>query len=146
MRLSISEVLKIANSKSKIEERVEVLQQNNSFALQHLLRFCFDPRIEWLLPKGDMDYETGSVIDQEGNFINRARELYLFVKAVNNDGVWVIGNEMLGQEKREMLFVRFLEGIDRNDAKLLISVKDKVMPFKNITDKVVLTAFPGLWS
>ena len=34
--------------------------------------------------------------------------------------------------------------IDREDAKLIISIKDKKLPYKNITKKVVQQAFPTL--
>lgn len=145
MRLSVSEILKLANSKSKVDERIAILHHHNCFALRHLLRFCFDPNIEWLV-QGDYSYSSGSIIDQEGNLYSKARLFYLFVKAVNADGEWVIGNPALTDERRSMLFIQLLESIDKKDAELLLQVRKKNMPYKNVTEKVVLEAFPGLWS
>jgi hypothetical protein len=139
MHLSVSEILKLANSKSKIEERVDVLQKHNTFALRHLLRYCFQPSIKWLLPEGDMGYIIKPTIDQEGNFYNRARELYLFVEGGEKS------NPNLTDERRAWLWIQLIEGIDHKDAELLMKVKDKIMPFKNINEKVVLQAFPGLY-
>jgi hypothetical protein len=44
-----------------------------------------------------------------------------------------------------MLFIQFLETIDKDDAKLMIAVKDKKIPFKGITSNMVKKAFPDLY-
>lgn len=46
--------------------------------------------------------------------------------------------------RREQLFIQFIEGLEPEDAKLMCSVKDKKIPYKGITAKLVNTAFPGL--
>ena len=45
--------------------------------------------------------------------------------------------------RRETMFVEMLESVDRFDAKLLIAIKDKDMPFKTITMKLVQEALPN---
>ena len=54
------------------------------------------------------------------------------------------GNPNLKPLRREFLFIQLLESIDSEDAKLLLSVKDKKLPFKGITEKIVRQAFPDL--
>ena len=45
--------------------------------------------------------------------------------------------------RRETMFIEMLESVDFNDAKLLLSLKEKKMPFKSITKKLVMEAFPN---
>lgn len=140
MRHSISEILALANSKKTNEERIDVLHQFDSFPLRHILRLCFQPDVKWLLPEGKMDYKIGSIIDQEGSLYSKATKLYLFLDGPSG------GNPSLDQNRREALFIQYLEGLTANDAELLMNVKDKKMPFKKITEEVVLAAYPGLYS
>jgi hypothetical protein len=41
-----------------------------------------------------------------------------------------------------MLFIQLIESIDKNDSIILCSVKDKKLPFKKLTKKLVKKAFP----
>ena len=66
-----------------------------------------------------------------------ARRLYLFLEG---------GNDNLTALRREQLFISFIESIDKEDAKLMLAAKDKKIPYKGITAKLVNTAFPGLIS
>ena len=63
------------------------------------------------------------------------RKMYLFIGE---------GNPAVTKNKREILFVNMLESLDPEDAKLLLAVKDKKMPYKGITKKLVTETFPGL--
>ena len=46
--------------------------------------------------------------------------------------------------KREMLFIEFIESLDPDDAKLILSIKNKKMPWKAISKHVAKKAFPEL--
>jgi hypothetical protein len=41
------------------------------------------------------------------------------------------------------MFIEMLEAVDFDDAKLLVAVKEKKLPFKTITKKLVMEAFPN---
>jgi hypothetical protein len=43
--------------------------------------------------------------------------------------------------RRESLFITLLESVDPKDAKLLLSVKNKKLPYKNITKDLIQEAF-----
>ena len=43
------------------------------------------------------------------------------------------------------MFIQTLESIDPEDAELLCSIKDKKIPYKGITSKLVTEAYPGLF-
>jgi hypothetical protein len=54
------------------------------------------------------------------------------------------GNPNLKQIRREFLFIQLLETLSPKEAQLMASVKDKKLPFKGISEKLVQEAFPGL--
>jgi hypothetical protein len=135
MRLSISEILTKANAIKDAEERKNFIRQNDSPALQTILKYCYDPNIKWLLPKGPAPYSPSEHVEGHGMLYSEARKLYLFVEGGNNN---------LSRHKREMLFINLLESIDKNDAELLVSVKDKELPYKLLTRKFIEKVYPGL--
>jgi len=135
MRLGIAEILKLVNQAPSREEKIEILKINDSAVLKTILKYALDPKIEWELPKGKVPYEPNPYVDQQGNLYTEARRLYLFVKG---------GHPTLKQMKREILFIQFLEGLDAEDAKVIVAAKDKKLPVKGLTVKLVNKAFPGL--
>jgi len=135
MKLGVAETLKMVSNLNTEEERVVMLQKNHSVPLVNILKGAFDPGIKWLLPDGDPPYKPNNLHDQEGSLYSQARKLYLFVEG---------GNPNLNQLKREALFIELLETVDHEDAKLLIAMKDKKIPYPNITASLVNKAFPGL--
>jgi hypothetical protein len=44
--------------------------------------------------------------------------------------------------RREQLFIQLLEALDPDDAELIIAMKDKSSPYKNLTKKLVMETFP----
>ena len=138
MKKSISELLKECADGKKAEERIELLRATASKtpALLNILKYAFDPTIKFLLPDTDPPYKPVEALDQEGRLYTELRRMYLFVEG---------GNPNLTKFKREMLFIQLLESVDPNDAKLLCSVKNKKLPYKELTSKLVLKAFPGLY-
>ena len=136
MQRSISEILAEADSKGKKDAKIQVLRDNYTPALGNILVYAYSPDIKWLLPEGDPPYSSTRYIDQEGNLFSEIRRLYLFVEG---------GNPGLKQNRREALFVAMLETVDASDAKLLCAMKDRKLPYKSLTSKLILEAFPGLY-
>jgi len=135
MRLGIFQILEQASSTKGTEEKINVLRQNASPALQQVLKYAFDPTIVWDLPEGAPPYKPCVYPAQEMRLFAEARRLYLFLKG---------GNPNLTKLKREALYIELLESIHPEDAKLLVEIKDKKIPYKGITLKLVKEAFPGL--
>lgn len=135
MVVGVAEFLeKVAKLKKK-EDKVAALRHNDSFVLRTVLQGAFDPRIKWALPEGVPPYKPSELVDQENVFIHDARKLVHFVEG---------GNPGLHQIKREALFVEMLETVAPADAELLISIKEKRLPWKGINAETVREAFPGL--
>jgi hypothetical protein len=89
----------------------------------------------FLLSNHHHPYKPCEFLDQEGRLYAELRRLYLFIEG---------GNPSLTKVKREYLFIQLLESIDKQDAELLVAVKDKKLPYKGLTASVVKKAFPGL--
>lgn len=136
MKKTIYSILKECSEVKNVKERVERLQSSCPPVIQSLLKYAFDPNIKFLLPEGDPPYKPCEFVDQESRLYSEARLMYLFVEG---------GNPNLTKLKREMLFIQLLEGVHKDDAVLLCSIKDKKMPFKTINSDVVKKAFPNLF-
>lgn len=135
MKLGIAEILKRA---SKIEDevgRIHWLRQNYNPTLQMILQYAYDPRVVWLLPEGAPPYKPNDLVDQHHRLYTEARKLYLFIEG---------GNPGLKPLRREQLFIELLEVVDPEDAKLLLAVKDKTIPYPGITKELINKAFPGI--
>ena len=134
MKNNISTILQKIEQLKK-GERAEALRQNDSPTMRTVLAFCFDPNIKWLLPEGEAPFKKNVNEDQRNMFYSQARTLYLYVEG---------GNRNLTPIRREQLFIQLLESIDPEDATMLVSIKDKKMPYKGITYDIVKEAFPEL--
>lgn len=135
MRLAISQILK-ACSEYPTNQRAQYLAQHDTLALRVVLQYALDPRVKFILPRGVPPYKPTDHLDQEGNLYRDFRKLSNFIEGG--------GYPDMHHIKRETLFIQFLEGLFPDDAKLICSVKDKKLPYKGITAKIVNQAFPGL--
>lgn len=135
MKLGISEILELASKKETKEEKIEVLRKYDGVTLRTILQGAFDPGIEWDLPEGAPPYKPCDFLDQQGRLYQETRRLWIFLKGRRPD---------IKPVKKEQLFIGLIESLDKDDAKLLLAVKDKKMPYKGITYKLVQEAFPGL--
>jgi hypothetical protein len=128
---SLASIVKeIAEKKTK-KEKVAAIQALRIPALDTVFAYTYTPTVEWLLPDGAPPYKPFEGHDQEGRFYTEIRKLYLFVKG---------GNDELTKVRREHLFIQMLEAIDKDDAKLLIQMKDRKL--QGITKEVIKDAIP----
>lgn len=135
MKLGIAEILEQTSKLKSTDDKIEYLRRNWSPALGTVLKYAYDPSIKWLLPSGIPPFKTNPFVDQQSTLYAEARRLYLFIEG---------GNPNLTKVKRELLFIQFLENLDPADANLMVHVKDKKIPYKGITSKLIQQAFPGL--
>ena len=137
MKLLISEVLqKVSNAKTKAE-KINLLREYDTAALRSLLIANFDESVISILPEGEVPFTPNdapkgtehTVLEQE------YRKLYLFFK----------GGSSINQTTRENLFIQLLEGLQEEEANVLILVKDKGLGKKyKITRACVEEAFPQI--
>ena len=127
---------KVNNAKDK-PRKLKVLKDHDSVPLRQILKGAFDPKIEWLLPKGDdIPYNKNDApIGTEHTLLSQeAKRLYLFTKG---------GDNTLSQNKRETLFIQMLEGLTGEEADFLITVVNKKVnnKYKGFTANLVKEAF-----
>lgn len=135
MKLGIGEILKNAAEKKTAQEKIEYLRANFNPTLGTILQGAYDDGVVWDLPPGAPPYKPSELVDQEGQLYTSARRLYLFA---------VGGHDTLKPIKREALFIEMLETISPLDAEVLVAMKDKKLPHKSLTKKLISEAFPGL--
>lgn len=137
MTLSIYEILSKTNTKKTKAEKVRFLRENQSPALRLVLQFALHPNVKVLLPEGPAPFKPAELADENiGKLYSEANRLYLFCEG---------GNPDLSQNRREALFIQLLESIHPKDAELLITAKDKKLPFKDISRPVITEAFPDIF-
>ena len=137
VRQSIHEILTEVSKVVSFHDRVKALKEHsNNQPLKTVLKYAYDPRIKFMLPEGTPPYRENDYPDQQGLLYYEARKMYLFIEG---------GNTNLSPLKREELFIRLLETVDKDDAKVLVGMKDKNIPIKNITHKLAERAFPDIF-
>ena len=135
-RKSISWILDFTSKLQTEEEKINCLRQNNVPQILEVLKLTYAPNAKWLLPEGNPPFTINENRGMESRFYAEIRKLYLFIEG---------GSPNLNQIKRETLFISMLENIHPEDAKLLLSMKNKELPYAGITSKLILKAFPGLY-
>lgn len=137
-QLLMSEVLqKVSNAKTKTE-KTALLQKFKTPALQSLLIWNFDESVKSMLPEGEVPYNVNEapVGTEHTRLIQQYRLLYNFVKG---------GNDGLGKNQRENMFIQLLEGLHKDEAAVLCMVKDKQLGKRyKITKNVVAEAYPEI--
>src|SRR5210317_217002 len=129
MKLTYYEILENVSKKKTKKEKIEELKRYSGAPLKTILGYALDPNVVWLLPPGEPPYtplKDNSDID--GRLDYEFRKLYYFV-----DG-----------PTPEQKFIEILESVDPKEAKLLLAIKEKKLPFKGITKAIVAEAFPNL--
>lgn len=134
MVVGMAEFLERVGKQKRTQEKVDLLRANDTFALRVILQATYDPSVKFLLPEGAPPYKPNDLVDQEHIFHKEARMVQYFVEGFYPD---------LKQNKREMMFVEFLEKLAPKDAELLLNAKDK-KPIKGITIQHIKEALPGL--
>lgn len=139
-QLLFSEILtKVHRAKSKAQ-KVKILQEEDCLALRQICQWAFNPTITSALPPGAPPYIENDAPEGTEHTLLRTEgdSLWHFVK-VNNKPA----DPTLQKTVMENMFYRLLEGLHKDEAKLLISVKDKELHnvYKGLSTKVVSEAF-----
>jgi hypothetical protein len=133
-KLRISEILEKADEAPSKEEKMMILQSHDSVPLRQVLQYAYDSRVKWLLPEGPVPYKPSPFMDNDNVLYLEARRFYLFVEG---------GHDALKQSRRETLFIQMLESLHPADAALLVSIKDKKLPYKTLTPTLINNTWPG---
>jgi len=136
--LQISTILQDLAEIKTAKAKKEYLIKNESRQLKTFLKGAFDKSLEFNLPKGSPPYEPNTT--SEYGFGRVSSEFRFFAKGYAGDD--------LEAGVRESKFIKVLESVSPEEAKLIVMMKDKelVGKYKGVTLKLVSDAFPTLIS
>jgi hypothetical protein len=136
INLSIYEQLQNVDKEKTKAKKIALLREYaQNASMKIILDLTFNPKIKWLLPEGVPPYSpSAKEADVHHVLKSDARRLQYFINTKEGSAMKPL--------RRETMYIEMLESVDRFDAKLLIAIKDKKMPFKTVTKKLVQEALP----
>lgn len=136
-RLNLAELLNIVSEEGSKSKRVELLREliSRKPVLKQVFYYAYSDEVEWDLPDGDPPYATLDIPENWG--YNRLpaemRKIKYFVK----------GNS-LNSLKRESIFIGLLESVSKEEAELLLMMKNRKLKYKGLTKKFIQENFSEL--
>lgn len=128
----------VGKAKTKAE-KIQILRQHSGPMLKLILGYTYDPKINWLLPEGIPPHTPlPQDADAEITLQYASRQFYLFVEGETET------QKNLKQTKREALFIQLLESVNPAEVKVLLGMKERKLPYRGLTRKLVAEAFPNL--
>ena len=134
--LDVYEVFELFEKAKTRAEKIDVLKKHETWALKDVLKGALDPKIEWLLPKGEVPYTACEEHNAPSSLLRKNQDFRYVVKGG--------GGEKMPSFKREKIFLGIVESIHPKDAELVCAMINKKLPVKGLTVKLVQEAFPGL--
>ena len=126
---------RINNAKDK-PAKIAILKQFDNNAMRQLLKAAFDPKIKFDLPEGNPPYikNEAPAGTEHTSLASEARKLYHFI---------VGGNNTINKLKKETMFIQMLEGLQEQDAEVLMAIKNKTLnnAYKGLTANLVKETF-----
>ena len=83
--LLFSEILdKVHKAKTK-DQKVRILRENNTAALRSILKSSFDPKIQWVMPPGDVPYAKNEAPagTEHTTLASQSSKLWHFIKGAD---------------------------------------------------------------
>ena len=136
MNLSVYEQFQNVSKAKTDKEKIALIHEySKENAFRTILDFVFNPGWKWLLPEDNPPYNPSpKEADLQNVLKSDWKRLQYFVNTATGKAMKPL--------RRETMFIELLENVDFNDAKLLLSAKEKKLPFNGITKKLVKQAFP----
>ena len=131
-----SEILDMVHKAKTKNQKVELLRKYKTDSLKMFLKAAFDPKIEWVFPKGEVPYTPNDSPAGTDHtlLIQESKKLWRFIRGADN---------ITKQSQKENMFFQMLEGLHESEAKLLVRAKDKKLHqhYKGLSAAVVKEAF-----
>lgn len=139
MRKLISEIFEEFEKAPTREDKMNVLKFNNSHEMAAVLRAAFDPRAEFIVE--ELPVYKPSLLPRGMNdktIAGEYKKLYIWEK--NNPK----RPKNLTKLKSDNLLADLLEGLDKEEAKILGEILTKKFKLRGLTYKLVKDTFPNL--
>lgn len=134
------ETLEKVEKARTVKDRVNILQEDGTFALKTILQVNFREDITFDFPEGAPPYKVDESNAIPGKQYRSIEKSILQLKNL------VAQNKRVPNFKKENMLIRMLESVHPKDAELLVAMKDKDIKslYKGITLSTVQKAFPNL--
>ena len=135
---SVAEILSEASKLKSKKDKVEFLSQyKNRKDMEHIVKGAYHPAIVWLVPDGPLpegvQLSDVPAVDLADDRLIRAHRQFQYL---------VKGGPDMQQSKREDIYLNILRAVHEAEAKLLMSVVGKKLPYKGMTRALMLETFP----
>ncbi len=136
------EILSTASKLKTKKEKIELLQKyGNRADFMYILRGAYAANITWLVPDGALpagtSFNVAPSIDTADDRLIRAYRQFMYL---------VKGGPQMAQSKREDIYLNLIRSLHIDEAKLLMSIVGKKLPYKGITKALVSEAFPEVFT
>jgi len=132
MRKLISEIFKDIEPHDA-EDKMMILQENNSLALRQLIIAALDPAVQFEVEIPEFKDNTEVDGYASNSLLVEYKRLYIFMK-----------QSVVSQKRRKEILAQILESIDPSDAQFLVKVLKKDLSEYGMTVEIANQAFPGL--
>ena len=96
----LGEIIQTVKEAKSVNEKIKILQANDSRELRGIFELAYDNRLKWALPEGTPPYKPlDKSFDNQGMLHTEMRRMYIFLE----------GKANMSQAKREQSFVQLLE-------------------------------------
>ena len=118
----LSEILTKVHKAKNTKDKIKILKEEDCLALRQICQWSFNPKIESQLPSGTPPYKENDAPEGTEHTLLRTEGngLWHFIKTNDKRA-----DPNLQQTVRERMFIRLLEGLHKDEAKLLCAVKEK---------------------
>jgi hypothetical protein len=137
--MTLYQELKLIDDFQSSKKIVEFLRTNPKNILIDIFTYTYDQNIEWLISKDkEFNYTPIDVNDRYSHNTLRQeiRKLPMYMNIGNYPNMLI--------QKRDELFTRLLSDLHKDDVHLLLSMKNRELPFDYLTKDVILEAYPNL--
>ena len=117
----LSEILSKVHKAKTAPDKEKILKEEDCPALRQILKWNFDPNIETDLPEGTPPYIANEAPEGTEHMLLRTEgdKLFNFIKGAQTHQSTV----------RERMFIRLLEGLHKDEARMLCLIKDKKLGY-----------------
>ena len=139
---SVAEIFSEASKLKAKKDKIEFLRiYVNRPDFMYVLRGAYAKNIEWLVPAGplpeDVEFSDVPAVDLADDRLIRAWRQFRYL---------VKGGPNIPQAKREDIYLNMVRSLYVDEAKLLMSIVGKKLPYKGLTKALISEAFPEVFT
>ena len=139
---SVAEILSEASKLKAKKDKIEFLRiYGNRPDFMYILRGAYAKNIEWLVPDGPLpegvQFSDVPAVDLADDRLIRAYRQFRYLEKCGPE---------TPQSKREEIYLNMIRSLYIDEAKLLISIVSRKLPYKGLNKSLITEAFPEVFA